>query len=180
MLLSPSLASAGWNKLWSSSLWSLFSFLLGPNIRLRIIFLSLSPHSALNERDHVSQPHSTTGNIVVLYVLIFKLLERIRKCLDWIITEIYCPKTIFYFLVNRILICHFSVFHKTTIHSDVFFSHHTPMMSYFYVGYFIIPKCTAKPISFQAWKTSAFFLFFRYHRLCWRHPHKTMPEGRRL
>ena len=29
-----------------------------------------------NIRDHVSQPYSTTGNINVLYILIFKLLER--------------------------------------------------------------------------------------------------------
>ena len=29
----------------------------------------------LNVRDHVSQPYSTTGNIIVLYVLIFKFSE---------------------------------------------------------------------------------------------------------
>ena len=29
-----------------------------------------------NVRDHVSQPYSATGNIIVLYILIFKLLER--------------------------------------------------------------------------------------------------------
>ena len=37
---------------------------------------TLSLHSSLNVRDHVSQPYSTTGNIIVLYVLIFKFLER--------------------------------------------------------------------------------------------------------
>ena len=62
-------------KLWSSSLWSLFhspfSSLLGPNIRLRILFSNtLSQNSSLNVRDHVSQPYSTTGNIIVLYILI--------------------------------------------------------------------------------------------------------------
>jgi len=38
---------------------------------------TLSLHSSLNVRDHVSQPYGTTGNIIVLYILIFKFLERI-------------------------------------------------------------------------------------------------------
>ena len=68
-------------KLWSSSLWSLlhspFSSILGPNIRLRILFSNtLSLDSSLNVRDHLSQPYSTTGNIIVLYILIFKFFER--------------------------------------------------------------------------------------------------------
>ena len=33
-------------------------------------------HSSLNVRDHVSEPYSTTGNIIVLHILIFKFLER--------------------------------------------------------------------------------------------------------
>ena len=38
-----------------------FSSLLGPNIRLRILFSNtLSLRSSLNVRDHVSQPYSTT------------------------------------------------------------------------------------------------------------------------
>ena len=33
-----------------------------------------SLHFSLNVRDHASQPYSTTGNIIVLYILIFKFL----------------------------------------------------------------------------------------------------------
>jgi hypothetical protein len=69
-------------KLWSSSLWRLYYFsfasLLSPNIFLRILFWNtLSLHSFLNVRDHVSQPYSTTGNIIVLYILIFKFALNI-------------------------------------------------------------------------------------------------------
>ena len=48
-----------------------------PNIRLRILFSNtLSLRSSLNVRDHVSQPYSKTGSIIVLSILIFKFLER--------------------------------------------------------------------------------------------------------
>ena len=32
-----------------------------------------------NVWDHASQPYSTTGNIIVLYILIFKFLEKSRE-----------------------------------------------------------------------------------------------------
>ena len=59
-----------------SSLFSLLhspvtSSLLGPNIILN----TLSLHSSLNMSDQVSYP-CTTGKIIVLYILIFKLLDR--------------------------------------------------------------------------------------------------------
>ena len=50
---------------------------LKPNICLWILFSNtLSLHSSLNVRDHVSQPYSTTGNTIVLYILMFKFLQR--------------------------------------------------------------------------------------------------------
>ena len=48
--------------------------LLGPNILLNILFSdTLSPCSSLNVSDQVSHPYKTTGKIIVLYILIFKL-----------------------------------------------------------------------------------------------------------
>ena len=44
---------------------------------------NLSLHSSLNVRDHISQPYSTTGNIIVLYILIIKFLERSREKSVW-------------------------------------------------------------------------------------------------
>ena len=53
---------------------------LEPNIRLKILFLNtFSLCFSLNVRHHISQPHSTIGNIVVLYILIFKFFERSRE-----------------------------------------------------------------------------------------------------
>ena len=37
---------------------------------------TLSLLCSLNVRDHASQPYSTTGNIIVLYILILEFLER--------------------------------------------------------------------------------------------------------
>ena len=46
-----------------------------PNIRLRILFSNtLSLHSSLNVREHVSQPYSTTGNIIALCILIIIIM----------------------------------------------------------------------------------------------------------
>ena len=40
------------------------------------VFKYPSLDSSLNVRDHVSQPYSTTGNTIVLYILLIKFLER--------------------------------------------------------------------------------------------------------
>ena len=45
------------------------------NIRLSHVFKYRNPDSSLYVRDHVSQAYSTTGNIIVLYILIFKQID---------------------------------------------------------------------------------------------------------
>ena len=58
-----------------------FSSLLGPNICLRILFsntLSLY-YSSLSVRDHISHPYSTTGNIIILSILIFKFSRELEE-----------------------------------------------------------------------------------------------------
>jgi hypothetical protein len=54
--------------------------ILGPNIRVSILFSNtLSLRSSIDARDHISQPYGKTDNVIVLYILIFKFLERSRK-----------------------------------------------------------------------------------------------------
>ena len=49
---------------------------LSPNIRLGALFLNtLSLRFSLNVRGDISYSYSTTGNIIVLYILNFKFLE---------------------------------------------------------------------------------------------------------
>ena len=77
----------------SSSLCSfLHSFVtsspLGPNILFSTLFSNtLSLRSSFNVSDQVSYPQKTTGKIIFLYILIFKLLdskfEDKRFCIEW-------------------------------------------------------------------------------------------------
>jgi hypothetical protein len=63
-------------RVWCSSLCSLLHFhvtssVLGPNILLSTLFSKiLSLRTFLNVTDHVPHPHKTTGEIIVLYILI--------------------------------------------------------------------------------------------------------------
>jgi hypothetical protein len=76
-------------KLLSSSLCSLLqppttSSILGQNILLSTLFLNiLKPHSSLCVPDQVSHQYKTTGKIMVLYILIFKFLERRQEDKDY-------------------------------------------------------------------------------------------------
>ena len=90
-------------------MWSLlhspFSYLSVPNTRLRFLFSNnLSLHSYLNVRDHVSQPYSTTGNTIVLYILIFKFLERSLEDKNLHINKIIILITIIIIIIIIIII----------------------------------------------------------------------------
>jgi len=69
-------------NLQSSSLCSILqppttSSFLGPNILLSNLFSDiLNLSSSQSDRDQVSHPYKTTGKTIVLYILIFKVLER--------------------------------------------------------------------------------------------------------
>ena len=56
------------------------SSLLCPNTLLNTLFSNtLSLRSSLNVNDQVSHPHKTTGKIIFLYILIFKILDSKMK-----------------------------------------------------------------------------------------------------
>jgi hypothetical protein len=64
------------------------SSLLGPNFFLNVLFLNtLSLRSSLNVSDQVSHPYKTTGKIIFLYILIWKVLDNKQEdgsfCTDW-------------------------------------------------------------------------------------------------
>jgi hypothetical protein len=56
------------------------SFHFGPDILLSVLFSNFhSLCSSMNVKDQVSHPYGTTGNIIVLYILIFMLLDSRRE-----------------------------------------------------------------------------------------------------
>ena len=88
-------------QLWSSSLWSLlhspFSSLLGPNIRLRILFSNtLSLDSSLNVRDHVSQYN----------IIVHKNVLSISSCIDHLIFShlVDCSKVLQIFSISTFIL----------------------------------------------------------------------------
>jgi hypothetical protein len=71
-------------KLWSSSLCSFLqpstiSSLFCPNILSTLFWNTLSLCSSLNVRHQVSHPYKTTDKTVVVYILIFMVLDCRRK-----------------------------------------------------------------------------------------------------
>jgi hypothetical protein len=61
-------------------------------------------HSSLSVRDHISHQYKTTGNIMVLYILIFKFLESRWK--DRMVSSISWISSALNLFVHVILICY--------------------------------------------------------------------------
>jgi hypothetical protein len=80
-----------------------------PIILISTLFSNtLSLRSSLNVGDQFSHPYKTTGKILVLYILIFKFLDRKledkRFCTKWY-QSFADFNLLFFFDLNRVLIC---------------------------------------------------------------------------
>jgi hypothetical protein len=73
------------HTLWRNSLCSfeqplIILTMFGPNILLSTLFWNtVSPCSSLHVRDQVSHPYKTTSSLIVLYILIFTVLDNRRE-----------------------------------------------------------------------------------------------------
>ena len=96
-------------------------FFLIANNRLRILFSNtLSLHSSLNVRDHVSQPYSTTGNIIVLVTC-----SVAQKPLKW---GLLYP--IQFWLVGMLLVSKFGLVEENAVEVSVLMIFTCPLLSW--------------------------------------------------
>jgi hypothetical protein len=175
VFLSPKwyLARSIWHKAHLRSLlYSVTSSLLRTNILLSTLFSkTLNLHSSLYVSDQVSHPYRTPGNIIVLYILTFTLLdsklEDKRFCTEWwqafpdfnLLLISSWKEFLFVRVVPKYLNC-------TTVSKDLLTSFTLPFCPAFWSRdmtiYLVFSAFTSKPSTLLATNKACVFPYIMY------------------